>query len=74
MKGDFLMTYDNASPILRLASRFGLDTHLILMMNTHHEIMNELLIGRDLAWARNPLELVDDSLLEYAKANGNASR
>lgn len=71
-KGDFLMTYDNASPIRRLAAQFGLDSHLIPMKNTHHEIMSELLIGRDLSWARKPLQLGNDSLFEDLQANGDS--
>lgn len=50
--GDFLMTYDNAREIRVMASKFGFDTHLVAMKNTHHEIMRELLIGRSLDWAR----------------------
>lgn len=74
VKGDFLMTYDNAKPIRELAARFGLDTHKIPMKNTHHEIMNELLVGRDLGWARKPLQLSQDALFEDLQAYGNASR
>lgn len=73
MKGDFLMTYDNAPPIRALASKFGFDTHAIPMKNTHHEIMSELLIGRDLGWARAPLQLRKDSLFERVQAHGHAS-
>lgn len=50
--GDFLMTYDNAAAIHDLAARYGLDTQPIAMKSTHHAEMTELLIGRDLAWAR----------------------
>ena len=74
VKGDFLMTYDNAKPIRELAARFGFDTHKIPMKNTHHEIMSELLIGRDLGWARKPLQLSHDALFEDLQAHGNASR
>ena len=52
MRGDFLMTYDEAQPIRDLAEQFGFDTHTVLMKNTHHRVMPELLIGRNLAWAR----------------------
>ena len=44
------------------------------MKNTHHEIMSELLVGRDLGWARKPIQLVNDSLFEDLQAHGNASR
>ncbi len=50
--GDFLMTYDNAAGVRDLAQRHGFDTLPIPMKNTHHAEMTELLIGRDLNWAR----------------------
>lgn len=50
--GDFLMTYDNAPGVQDLARRQGFDTLPIPMKNTHHAEMTELLIGRDLEWAR----------------------
>ncbi len=74
VRGDFLMTYDNAKPIRELAARFGFDTHKVPMKNTHHEIMSELLIGRDLGWARKPLQLSQDTLFENLQTHGNASR
>lgn len=52
IKGDFLMTYDNVREIKELAKEFGFKTALIPMKNTHHEIMNELLVGKDLSWLR----------------------
>ncbi|MGH9395626.1 MAG: DNA adenine methylase [Terriglobia bacterium] len=74
LKGDFLMTYDDTKPVRTLASRFGFDTHKIPMKNTHHEIMSELLIGRDLGWARKPPQFGQDSLFEDVQAHGYASR
>ena len=50
--GDFLMTYDNAEEIHALAAYYGFDTELVAMKNTHHAEMTELLIGRNLDWAR----------------------
>ena len=50
--GDFLMTYDNAPGVRDLAQHYGFDTLPIPMKNTHHAEMTELLIGRDLEWAR----------------------
>lgn len=73
-KGDFLMTYDDAKPIRVLASRFGFDTHKIPMKNTHHEIMSELLIGRDLGWSRKPLQFSQDPLFEGLQTYGNTGR
>lgn len=51
-RGDFLMTYDNAREIRWLAHKYGLDTEEIAMKNTHHAQKIELLVGRDLTWAR----------------------
>lgn len=50
--GDFLMTYDDAYQVRELARRYGFDIELVAMKNTHHAEMKELLIGRDLNWAR----------------------
>ena len=73
LKGDFLMTYDNARPIQALADEFGFDTHPIPMKNTHHTLVYELLIGRNLSWARRPLQLIENPLFKDLKASGNAS-
>jgi DNA adenine methylase len=53
LKGDFLMTYDNAEEVLSLAKRHGFETKAVSMKNTHHAEMNELLIGRDLSWVED---------------------
>ena len=50
-KGDFLMTYDNAGEVQRMAMEYGFETRAIPMKNTHHAELDELLIGRDLTWA-----------------------
>ncbi len=52
LRGDFLMTYDNADEVRHLARRHDLDTALVPMKNTHHAEMNELLVGRNLDWVR----------------------
>jgi len=52
VRGDFLMTYDNAEGVKALAQEYGFDTHIIPMKNTHNAKMTELLIGRILGWAR----------------------
>ena len=52
LAGEFLMTYDNAPGVRELAERHGFDTLPIPMKNTHHAEMTELLIGRNLDWAR----------------------
>lgn len=53
LRGDFLMTYDNAEEVRALAERHGFQTKPVAMKNTHHAEMNELLIGRDLGWVEN---------------------
>ena len=52
LKGDFLMTYDNAGSVLELAAKFGFATRAVAMKNTHHAAMSELLIGRNLDWVQ----------------------
>lgn len=53
IQGDFLMTYDNAEQVRQLAKKFRFDTQEVAMKNTHHAVMSELLIGRDLSWSRS---------------------
>lgn len=50
LKGDFLMTYDDANPVRKLASQQEFVVKRVAMKNTHHSVMNELLIGRCLDW------------------------
>jgi DNA adenine methylase len=50
IKGDFLMTYDNAEEVKVMARRHGYQMRLIPMNNTHHATMQELVIGKDLSW------------------------
>jgi DNA adenine methylase len=50
--GDFVMTYDHAPEVLRLSQTHGLETTLVAMKNTHHEVMDELLVGRRLGWVK----------------------
>lgn len=50
--GDFLITYDDTDGVRKLARAWRFDMELVSMKNTHHAQMKELLIGRDLAWAR----------------------
>jgi DNA adenine methylase len=52
LRGEFLMTYDVASEVAELALEHGLDIVEIPMKNTHHARMTELLVGKDLGWAR----------------------
>ena len=50
VKGDFLMTYDNAEEVKRMARSHGFQMRLIPMTNTHNTTMEELIIGKDLSW------------------------
>lgn len=52
LAGDFLMTYDNADGVRELAKKFNFEIQAVAMKNTHHAELNELLIGRNLSWAR----------------------
>lgn len=53
LRGDFLLTYDNADEVQALAERHGFQTKPVAMKNTHHAEMNELLIGRNLDWVED---------------------
>lgn len=52
LRGDFLMTYDNAEEIGAMARQHNFDWESVAMKNTHHARMTELLIGPNLAWLR----------------------
>lgn len=64
IKGDFLMTYDNAEEVKTMAREHGFQMRLIPMKNTHHAAMEELVIGKNLSWMdRYPS--VHEPLAEY---------
>jgi DNA adenine methylase len=63
LAGDFLMTYDDAEGVAELARTRKFDMELVAMKNTHHAKMKELLIGRDLQWART--EVSDHRQFEF---------
>jgi len=50
IKGDFLMTYDNADEVKTMARKYGFQMRLVPMKNTHHTTMEELVLGKDLSW------------------------
>jgi DNA adenine methylase len=54
LQGDFLMTYDHSEEVKIMARRYGFDTRLVPMKNTHHANMHELVIGRHLEWMAMP--------------------
>lgn len=53
LKGDFLMTYDNAEEVKTMARKHRFQIRLIPMTNTHNATMEELVIGKDLSWMDN---------------------
>jgi len=50
LRGDFLMSYDDAPEIRRLAAHCGFALAPVPMKSTHHAVKFELLIGRNLDW------------------------
>jgi DNA adenine methylase len=65
LKGDFLMTYDNAEEVKKMARLHGFQMRLIPMTNTHHATMEELVIGVDLSWM-DELPAVHEPIAEYS--------
>ena len=72
VKGDFLMTYDNAEEVKRMARNHGFQMRLIPMTNTHHATMQELVIGKDLSWM-DRYTAVHEPIAEY-KTEGKRKR
>ena len=60
LKGDFVMTYDNAEEVRALARRHGFAAKPIPMKNTHHAPMTELVIGRHLDWMSGVERIPED--------------
>ncbi len=52
LRGSFLITYDNAHEIRKLASAGGFQIAEIPMKRTHHAEKTELIISRDLSWLK----------------------
>ena len=48
LKGDFLLTYDVADEVIKMANEFGFEIVEVPMKNTHNAVMSELVIGRNL--------------------------
>jgi DNA adenine methylase len=74
IKGDFLMTYDNAEEVKSMAREHGFQMRLVPMNNTHHATMEELVIGKELSWM-DQYPAVHEPKAEYRtkKATTNAS-
>jgi len=64
MKGEFLLTYDNSLEVREIARRHSFEMRLIPMTNTHHAKMEELVIGKNLAWM-DELPAVHEPKVEY---------
>jgi len=64
VKGDFLMTYDNADEVKEMARNHGFQMRLIPMTNTHHATIEELVIGKDLTWM-DSYPAVHEPTVEY---------
>jgi DNA adenine methylase len=62
LRGDFLITYDNADEVKGLAKRHGFSMRLVSMKNTHHAKMQELVIGKDLSWMDQLQALINQKL------------
>ena len=65
LNGDFLMTYDNAEEVKKMARLHDFQMRLIPMTNTHHATMEELVIGRDLSWM-DDFPAVHEPIAEYS--------
>ena len=50
VRGDFLITYDNAEEVKSMARAHGFQMRLTPMTNTHHATMEELVIAKNLSW------------------------
>lgn len=50
LSGDFLMTYSDTKEVQEMADQHQFQVRSILMKNTHHATIRELVIGRDLLW------------------------
>ena len=64
LKGAFLMTYDRADGVINLARKYGFQMHLILMNNTQHAEMFELVISKNLS-CLNDLTQANEKRQDY---------
>jgi DNA adenine methylase len=69
LAGDFLMTYDNAEEVKKLARRHGFEMKPVAMKNTHHAQMTELLIGRNLDWLAESPRVYETASKYHVKRN-----
>lgn len=70
VKGSFVLTYDDAPEVRGLARQYGFDMRLIPMTNTHHAVMEELVIGNDLSFL-DSLPAVHEPKANYDARKGS---
>jgi DNA adenine methylase len=58
VKGDFVMTYDDAAEIEALAVQHNFQVERVIMKTTHHETKYELVIGKNLDWLADVIAFV----------------
>lgn len=73
IKGDFLMTYDDADEVKNLARKHSFQMRLIPMSNTHHARMLELVIGKNLSWLDN-LQQIHEKQTSYSISSTTGNR
>jgi DNA adenine methylase len=64
LRGDFLITYDNADEVKSMVRTHGFQMRLIPMTNTHHATMEELVIEKNLSWM-DSLPAMDEPKVKY---------
>lgn len=52
IKGDFIITYDDAGEIEEMAHKYNLKIERVIMKTTHHIPKYELVIGKNLDWLK----------------------
>ena len=50
IRGDCLLTYDDAIEVQELGVKYGFDFREVAMQNRHNSMMTELLVGKNLRW------------------------
>lgn len=54
LRGGFLMTYDNAQEVHRLAAYWGFEARAVAMKGTRNAVMSELLVANNFIWLDPP--------------------
>ena len=67
LKGDFIMTYDNAPEVKELANKYNFQAKPVAMKNTHHAEMTELVIGRNLSWMVGIERILEEQVKYHSK-------